>query len=178
MVSLNQGRYTWRHNSVLKFITDSILSKKPAGLEVFSDLPNYDMNGSTIPPDILQTQQRPDLVIIDREKKVISIIELTICFESNFEAANARKTERYVHLKSDLQDRGFTCYLLPLEIGSRGHISSKNKMTIINFLAIHKIPLKFSNIMKSASKISLLCSYSVFNAYSQPSWSDPPLLQP
>ena len=81
-----------------------------------------------------------------------------------------------MQLKNDIADRGYKCYLFPLEVGSRGHISKRNKMTIINTINI--IPLHFSTLMKNASKISLLSSYSIFHAYSQPSWNDPPLLQP
>ena len=177
-VALNQGRLTWRHNSVLQFLAQSFISKKPSELEVYADLDGLHLNGSTIPPDIVPTQQRPDLVIINRKEKLVFIIELTICFERNFEAANARKAERYQHLKNDIEDRGFKCYLLPLEIGSRGYVSKKNKMCIINTLKMNNIPLPFSEIIKHCSKISLLCSYSIFNAYNQPTWSDPPLLMP
>ena len=132
----------------------------------------------TVPLDILPTQQRPDLVLVNRKEKVIFLIELTICFETNFEAANARKTERYQNLKNDIEDRGFKCHLMPLEVGSGGHISKKNKFCIINILKMNNIPLKYTELLKSCSKISLLCSYSIFNAYSQPTWSDPPLLTP
>ena len=100
-VALNQGRLTWRHNSVLQFLAQSFISKKPSELEVYADLDGLHLNGSTIPPDIVPTQQRPDLVIINRKEKLVFIIELTICFERNFEAANARKAERYQHLKDN-----------------------------------------------------------------------------
>ena len=62
-VALNQGRYTWRHNSVLYHISKTILTEKPDTLEILADLPGLNMNGGTIPPDIITTQLKPDLVI-------------------------------------------------------------------------------------------------------------------
>ena len=82
-VSLTQGRYTWRHNSVLNHIAITIQQHKPSNLEVFSDIAGLDINGGTIPPDILVTQSRPDLVLLDRETKTICLLELTCCFERN-----------------------------------------------------------------------------------------------
>ena len=163
---------------MLSFLFNSILSKKSSDLEVYADLPNLSLNGFTVPSDILPTQQKPDLVIINRSEKIISLVELTICFETNFEAANDRKKERYTQLKLDLEDRGYICHLFPLEVGSRGHISKKNKLTLANILTLNKISLKYNELLTNSSKISLLCSYSIFHAYNQPTWSDPPLLLP
>ena len=48
-IALNQGRYTWRQNSVLHFMAKTILHEKPDYLKVFEDLPGLDQNGLTIP---------------------------------------------------------------------------------------------------------------------------------
>jgi hypothetical protein len=34
---------------------------------IYADLPDHWFNGGTIPPDILTTSQRPDIVLIDRK---------------------------------------------------------------------------------------------------------------
>ena len=73
-VSLNQGRYTWRHNTVLNHIANTILQNKPSYVEVYSDISGLDINSGTIPPDILVTQLRPDLVIINRQEKIIALV--------------------------------------------------------------------------------------------------------
>ena len=59
-VALNQGRFTWHHNSVLLYLAQSLISKKPEDLEVLADLDNLSMNGFTVPQDILPTQQRSE----------------------------------------------------------------------------------------------------------------------
>ena len=105
-VSLRQGRFTWRHNSVLNHIANTILQNKPPNLEVFSDVAGLDINGGTIPPDVLVTQSRPDLVLLSRHEKIICLLELTCSFERNAQAANLRKSTRYANLKTDLEDAG------------------------------------------------------------------------
>ena len=68
-VALSQGRYTWRHNSVLYHMTKVILNEKPEALEILADLPGLNLNGGTIPPDVITTQLKPDLVILNRSEK-------------------------------------------------------------------------------------------------------------
>ena len=177
-ISLNQGRFTWRHNTVLNHITSTILQNKPDNLEVYSDISGLDTNGGTIPPDVLVTQSRPDLVLLDRNAKTIYLMELTCSFEKNFEAANLRKTIRYTPLKSDLEDKGYKCILAPFEIGSRGHVSKSNRASIVNIFANAKITANPFHCIKNLSKLSLLSSYTIFHAYTQPTWRDPPFLTP
>ena len=99
-------------------------------------------------------------------------------FERNFEAANARKTARYTALKSDLEERGYQCHLIPFEVGSRGYVSKSNRLNLINVFVMNKLKPNAYKIIKQMSKISLLCSYSIFHAYTQPTWRDPPFLEP
>ena len=163
---------------MLNFLATSLISKKHDDLEIYADLENLSINGSTIPQDVLPTQQRPDLVILNRKEMTIYLIELTVSFETNFESAHLRKTQRYSQMKSDLEEKGYKVFLFPLEIGSRGHISNKNKITIMNTLLGNKLKIRYTEITKGCSKIALLCSYSIFHAYSEPSWKDPPYLEP
>ena len=52
-VALNQGRFTWRHDSVLLQIATTVTSLATGETEVFSNLPSFQVNGTTIPADIL-----------------------------------------------------------------------------------------------------------------------------
>ena len=176
-VALNQGRYTWRHNSVLYHISKTILTEKPDTLEILADLPGLNMNGGTIPPDIITTQLKPDLVILSRSEKSIFLLELTCSFETNIEAANIRKMTRYSALKSDLEDKGWKCHLIPFEVGSRGYISRSNKLNLMNTFLSNRLKPNVFKCVRDMSKISLLCSFSIFHAYTQPTWTDPPFLE-
>ena len=52
--ALNQKRFTWRHNSVILQIASTAKHQATGETEVFSDLPTFHVNGTTIPADILQ----------------------------------------------------------------------------------------------------------------------------
>ena len=121
-VGLHQGRFKWRHDSVLH-----------------TDLPEQSINGGTIPADIVTTGQRPDIFMINRAEKKITLFELTVSFEKNFESANLRKSLRYNDLASDIKKRGWSVENTPFEIGSRGHITKRNLKSISDTLKIFKI---------------------------------------
>ena len=109
-------RMTWRHNSILSYIANTIIASKPEHIKVYSDLSEFQVNGGSIPPNILVTASRPDLVILDSKTNTIFLYELTVCFErnGNFEAAHQRKATRYTSLALDLEEKGlkFTISLL------------------------------------------------------------------
>ena len=67
-VSLKQGQYTWRHNSVLQQITTAVKNFSTPNTDVYSDIEGHQVNGGTIPADVLVTGgqgSKPDLVIIN-----------------------------------------------------------------------------------------------------------------
>ena len=118
------------------------------------------------------------LALLVLDKKKISVLELTCSFESNIMSANARKSLKYTQLKLDLEEAGYTCSLLPFEVGSRGYVSKANRANLINTFVTNSIKANALKCIKQLSKLSLLCSFSVFHAYTQPIWRDPPFLKP
>ena len=179
-LALNQGRFTWRHDSVLHHILSVVKTLATEGTQVLADLPGYQINGGTIPADILVSigkGSRPDLVILDRNLKKIALIELTIPLQRNTEKAHARKTLAYTELQIALQEKGYQCILTPFEVGSSGHITRKNKLTLENTLRKFNIRIKKGTFVNMA-KISLLCTMSIFYAYQVKEWVSPPLLSP
>ena len=121
---------------------------------------------------------RPDLVLINRIEKSVYVLELTCSFERNIEAAHQRKTTKYTSLKTDIESSGYKCFMVPFEIGSRGHVTTNNKENIIHAFVYNKINSNALKCMKQLSRISLLCSFCIFHAYKQPTWSSPPFLSP
>ena len=67
------------------------------GIKVYADLEGYKVAGGTIPPHILTTSSRPDLVVSNAEKKELHVYELTCPFDAkeNIAAARKRKLKRY-----------------------------------------------------------------------------------
>ena len=178
ITSLNQGRFTWRHNSVAEYLTLELKKAKPTNITIYCDTPGHSLNGGTIPPDIIVTQQRPDVTIVNRSSKTIALLELTCSFEKNINQAHFRKVTRYTDLKSDLEEAGWQVHLTPFEIGSRGHVSKRNKTNISAIVKKLNFKINTDKLFKDLGKISLLCSFAIFQAHAQPSWQSPPLLKP
>ena len=172
-------RYEWRHDGVLAFLYSTLIENKPDGFTVYADIEGAKVNGGTIPPEIMITTSRPDIVIINTNTNPTSVmlVELTIPFTSNIEAANRRKRERYEFLTSDINEAGYKCNNLPLEVGSRGYITARNRETLIYLCHTFGIR-KFQQVIKNSSKLALLGSYAIFLARSAPDWSGSGVLKP
>jgi hypothetical protein len=97
----DQGRLTWRHNSVLNHIAGCLKSALvgKSMVELYSDLDELQApGGGSIPADILVQAQRPDLVILDRlvhGRHRIALVELTCPWNTDTKRAKEHKTARY-----------------------------------------------------------------------------------
>ena len=179
-VSLKQGRFTWRHDSVLKHMTQHVKNQVSQDTQVFADIPGSLVNGTTIPADILVSTgegSKPDLVIVNRVKKEITLLELTCSLPKNTQKAHSAKRSKYTQLEIALTNKGYKVNLVPFEVNSNGNITKTNKQNIEQALRKHNIKIK-SQIFKNLSQISLLCTMSIFHAYQETEWTAPPLLSP
>ena len=174
-VALDQGRYTWRHNSVLLTIIESIRPVLRDGFALFSDLPGFlAPHGGVIPPDIVTTALRPDLFILNRESKEIVLFELTCPWDANIDRSHNFKEERYAPLVADLS-RYFKVYHFSVEISVRGQVSKPNQTRFksLAYRCCHNSRTVSRDLVKKCSRASLLCSFSIFSARKEPSWSSP-----
>ena len=89
---LDQVRYTWPHNSALKFLTTSFQALN--GSSLYADLPGF-----LSPSIITEDQLRPDLLLKTKEN-CLYVVELAIGFEKNFNCNANRKSEKYATLIS------------------------------------------------------------------------------
>ena len=122
-------RYNTRHDLVLTEIASAVRPYLPPTTSLSVDIGE----GYQFPSNIVPTDLRPDIVWWDPSSKSICLAELTVCFESNFENAAARKTAKYLDLVEQAKGNGYKATLLPLQVGSRGvpHYES--------FLALAKV---------------------------------------
>ena len=172
-------RYEWRHNGIVSHLYETFRNQKIDGLRIYADIEGAKVNGGTIPADIAITTQRPDIVIINTNTTPTSVllVELTVPFTRNIEAANARKKMRYEYLAQDIEEKGYKCSNIPLEVGSRGHVTARNRETLTYLCHTFKVG-KFSNVIRNCSKLALLGSYSIFIARSATEWSGSGYLKP
>ena len=147
---------------------------------MYSDIEGHQVNGGTIPADVLVTGgqgSKPDLVIINRIEKKIALLELTCSHFSSADKAHEKKLCDYTQLSLDLSTKGFSVALMPFEVLSSGHITTKTRINLQNTLRLFDMnPRKI--LFENMAKISLLCTMSIFYAYQVREWIDPPLLSP
>ena len=171
-ISLEQGRLTWRHNSILCHLVKFFSESNNRG-RVFADLPGYFKGGWTIPPDIHISNLKPDMIILNDNE--IKIVELTVPFETNIEKAHERKTVKYSQLVDDLKAKGFICELYCIEVGSRGIITPSNGKRLKSLFNTNEKKCKLLN--KILSRIAILTSYTIWNARHNPMWEDTSLVK-
>ena len=177
-ISLDQGRYTWRHNSVLSSIIKAIRPLLDSSFALFSDIPGYEApHGGTIPPHILVTNLRPDLFIVSESKSIALVFELTCPWDNNIKRSHDYKEGIYAPLVADLSQR-FTVYNFSVEVSVRGQISKENRCRLKEFIfRCCTNPGKLARTVEQrASKAALLSSFSIFSARREPSWINPVLL--
>ena len=76
-------------------------------MNLYAYLEGYRVCGETFPPTIVQTSSRPDLVLINNIDRAVWLLELTVSFETNSDAAHRRKKEIYASLSADIEDEKF-----------------------------------------------------------------------
>ena len=179
-VMLNSGRYTWRHDNVLHYLAKILSDNKKDNIQFFVDIPNYNINGSTLPPNVVVTNLRPDIVFIDSNTSppTVSLYELTCPLEPNISSANSFKRDKYQSLKSDIESNGYTCHVVPFECGSRGFIPRRVKLILCSMFKSYSTVKTPSSYIKNISKICLLSSFSIFHARKEKSWTVPLVLNP
>ena len=62
----------------------------------------------------------PDLVLLDRKRKVIALLELTCSLPGRALKASNMKYEKFTQLSLDLEENGFQVFLVPFKVLSPG----------------------------------------------------------
>ena len=113
-------RFKFRHRSLPPARPDH-QAQEARGLRV-GDLARWRVSGGTVPPELVLTDQIPNLVIVDRSTipTRVVLVELTVPWDTStsFQAAFDRKTARYERLEEDLRLEGYTSSNLPLDVRS------------------------------------------------------------
>ena len=149
-------------------------------MEVYADLNGWRVNGGTVPSDLVATGQIPDIVLLDRVKKTIVLLELTCPFDasaSSFKSALDRKTFRYCRLALDCESLGYTAHNTPLEIGARGVITARNQ-TVLAMVASMCGIRDVLKLRRTLGKIALIASHRIYLARNSSDWSSGELVKP
>ena len=73
-IKIRLEKYTWRHNIVLRSIFNTVKEKGLGNFKVYADIQEHTVAGGTLPPHIVITTQRPDLVAVWEDEKNTSFL--------------------------------------------------------------------------------------------------------
>ena len=172
-VALNQKRFNLRHDSILLHIVKQMKASK-CKKRIIADLEGYRLpGGHTIPQDIVVTNERPDLVLIDEETGKIELFDLTSCADrdSNIKNARIRKSNKYATLVSDIGDNRAT--FTPFEVCSLGNIADESRKTLRKLFGKSVSRQTF----RTLGKIAISCSQLIFNSRRSEEWAAPALFE-
>ena len=105
----------YRHDSILHHIQKCLDTNK---FICYTDIAGHQtQDGGTVPPDVLVTTLKPDIVIIDKKSKTLDIFELTVPGETRIQIAHNLKYEKYQHFTTDVMyiPTEFLLHLLKLD---------------------------------------------------------------
>ena len=177
-VYLNQGRFTWRHNNVLKYIWNSI--KEGLDAKEFEHRSRADLDdtagSTTVPLECAATNLKPDICVFLPQNHQLTIVELSVSFEPNISKMHDYKVNKYAPLIQDIKDKDFTVFLYALEIGSRGYISNDNEKTLRSIHSTMYIKTPFKKFKSNISKLAIISSFVIFHSKSEPQWESHPIL--
>ena len=173
--SLKDGRYTFRHDSILNYIS-SCLDKTKFKCHV--DIPGEQTAaGGTLSPSLVVSNLKPDIVIENRTEKTLSLFELTVPGEQRIDISNKLKYEKYEHFVNDIKTHKTS--VIPFEIGAHtGYISSENKTRLKQLHKFCKPNITMKKFTQNISAIVVLGSYFIFNCRNQDSWDNTDLILP
>jgi CCR4-NOT transcriptional regulation complex NOT5 subunit len=149
---------------------------------VYCDLEGLQaLGGGSIPVSVMAQTQRPHVVMLDRlvyGRHRISLVELTCLWDTDADKVRDHKISRYAGLKEELSNQGWDCGLSRIE-GARRHISKVVKDSLW-YLFWSWVPpgqrFGVAQMIKYASWIFLVCSFSIFQAHNDPVWITPSLV--
>ena len=132
-------------------------------IQFFSDMPGFTTTWGILPVNIIVLKLRLDIVIVNTKKKSIHLVELTVPFEHNISKAHEPKPHKYADPVLDIFQNGYNCNLTCIEVGSRSLVTpDTNKIISEIFASIKAKPPK--SLKKDFSKITILSSYTIWNA--------------
>ena len=163
-------RFTWRHNSILNFLAQSLQSVN--GYNLFADVPGFN-SPSIISGDV----HRPDLLLASSSNSLLYVVELTVGYESNLYKNVRRKQEKYKELirqlRKDFNDVKFVnISMSSLGVFANECVTFMKMLDNVGFSETHKM-----YCVRKMTSIAIRTSYYIFCCRNK-DWENPVLLTP
>ena len=128
-----------------------------------------DLDGNfSFPPHIAFIGLRQDITIFSNKLKRVILIELTCPCEENMEAWHNAKVNKYLPLKSVIENNGWSVDLFAVEVGARGYCS---RSVLCCFKSLGLSNRTINTTIKQISKCSMECSFCIWLARNNEAWS-------
>ena len=88
------------------------------------------------------------------------MVELTVCYETNFKDAQSRKEEKYMELAEEIEQKEFVVDLITVEVGSRGFINQESFYHLNAMLGATERELM--DLMLSVSETAIRGSFEIW----------------
>ena len=196
-VSLQQGRYTFRHDTVLRGVIEVL---KTFILTIKDTVPispqpsiEFVRKGTKVPhkrtppvgilhlssdwillADLNKTYCFPvhiaftDIKIFPDSLRKVILIELTCPCEENMESWHGTKINKYSALKTIIESKGWCLELFAVEVGARGYWS-RSVLCCFKKLGFNNELIR--NTIKKGSKSSMECSFCIWLARNNKEWT-------
>lgn len=148
------SRYKDRHNAVLEVLADWIFDTKSANQHLYVDLPSSKFRPIS---DLFESDVRPDLVV--QLNSSITVIELTICHETNLLKSKNFKLNKYHNIAALLKVKNPkpSLRLLTVEVSTLGFVSDTSEIT-----SSICIPKMSKAMLNKIANIALKFFYNIY----------------
>ena len=164
-VAATEGRYTWRHDSILFTLLQFLSQLSLYGFELYGDLDGYRRTS-----EIFQTF-RPDIAL--KKNGVLYVIERTCCFETNAEKSREYKQAKYRTLEQDSKYRWRGFQFFSIEITSLGIVTSHFEDIKVLFKGTN---INFQRMISKCMEVAMRASFYIYIRRNE-EWTNPNILK-
>lgn len=131
------------------------------------------------PPEFGETSRRPDLLIVDRTRRKLAIVELSVPAEENIGVRHEKKLAKYQSLLRNVIETlgsGWSVELIAIEVGACGLQSTS---VSAGFSSLRQLGLlegcdrnSLSQLCSRVSFLALRCSYTIWSSRKVIDWPE------
>ena len=162
------NRYKWRHDSILKTIFNFISYAVKAPFEIYCDIPGITPHN---PGEIfMDNTYRPDIVV--KHPESLTIIELTVPFETNMIKSREGKFTKYQDIRDKLKNQHKKIEIIFFEVSSLGFTAKQDKQMKAY---LNELQVNTDELLLKCMEVAVRCTYYIYCRRNK-EWTNPDLL--
>ena len=162
---LDEGQYTWRHNSALLHLAKTCSS--------FLGCLLYAYLSSCLSPSVITGDSLRSVLISNNS--TLYILELTLGFQSNIQINSDRKASKYSSLLLYLEHFYSDVNFIKLSMSTLGIMGKSSESLLLMFGDLKLDKNAQNHVITKVMNIAIRCSHYIFCRRNK-SWTNPDLL--